>query len=140
MKEERVLAIDFGAKRIGIAITDPLNMFAYPLTTIANDSKFLNSLKKILIDYSVVKIVIGMPFKESGEESATSKNVLEFVDFIKSKITQEVILADERYSSEIAMQRIIESVPSKKKRRDKGLIDKNAAAVILEDYLRSTPN
>ncbi len=140
MKEERILAIDFGAKRIGIAITDPLNMFAYPLTTLANDAKFMDNFKKILNQYNVAKIVIGMPFKESGEESITGKIVLEFVEMIKSKITQEIILADERYSSEIAMQRIIESVPSKKKRRDKGLVDKNAAAVILEDFLRSLVN
>lgn len=140
MKEERTLAIDFGAKRIGIAVTDPLNMFAYPLTTIPNDFKFLESLKKILIEYSVVRIVVGMPYKESGEESVTGKAVLEFVELLRSKITQEVILADERYSSEIAMQRIIETVPSKKKRRDKSLIDKNAAAVILEDYLKSLAN
>ncbi|KAF0151478.1 MAG: Holliday junction resolvase-like protein [Ignavibacteria bacterium] len=137
MKEERTIAIDFGAKRIGIAVTDPLNMFAYPLTTLLNDTKFIDNLKKILSQYSVVRIVVGMPYKESGEESATGKAVLEFVEMLRSKTSQEIILADERYSSAIALQRIIESVPSKKKRRDKSLIDKNAAAVLLEDYLRS---
>ena len=76
-----------------------------------------------------------MPYKESGEESVTGKVVLEFVENLKKQVTLEIILADERYSSEIAKQRIIESVPSKKKRRDKSLLDKNAAAVILEDYL-----
>ncbi|MEW6652857.1 MAG: Holliday junction resolvase RuvX [Bacteroidota bacterium] len=137
MKEERILAIDFGAKRIGIAVTDPLNIFAYPLITISNDINFFDTLKKILSKYSVVRIIVGMPYKESGEESVTGKTVVKFVEVLRTKISQEVILTDERYSSEIAMQRIIESVPSKKKRRDKSLIDKNAAAVILEDYLRS---
>jgi putative Holliday junction resolvase len=137
LKEERTLAIDFGAKRIGIAVTDPLNMFAYPLTTLPNDSNFLDKLKKIISEYSVVRIIVGMPYKESGEHSVTGKSVLEFVDTLKQKITLEIILADERYSSEIAQQRIIESVPSKKKRRDKSLLDKNAAAVILEDFLKS---
>ncbi|RJQ65055.1 MAG: Holliday junction resolvase RuvX [Stygiobacter sp.] len=137
LKEERTLAIDFGSKRIGIAITDPLNMFAYPLTTLSNDSTFIEKFKKILTEYSVVRIIVGMPYKESGEESVTGKVVLEFVENLKKQVTLEIILADERYSSEIAKQRIIESVPSKKKRRDKSLLDKNAAAVILEDYLRS---
>lgn len=137
MKEERILAIDFGSKRIGIAVTDPLNMFAYPLTTLFNDFSFIEKFKKILSEYSVVKIIVGMPFKESGEESVTGKAVLEFIEMLKKQITLEIVLVDERYSSEIAKQRIIESVPSKKKRRDKSLLDKNAAAVILEDYLRS---
>jgi len=137
LKEERILAVDFGAKRIGLAITDPLNIFAYPLVTLTNDPKFVDNLRKIIVEYSVVKIIVGMPYKETGEESVTGKAVLEFVEKLKQNFNQEIILADERYSSEIAMQRIIESVPSKKKRKDKGLIDKNAAAIILEDFLRS---
>ncbi len=137
MKEERTLALDYGIKRIGIAITDPLNIFAYPLVTLLNDSTFPEKFKRLLTEYSVVRILVGMPFKESGDESVTSKAVHEFVEEIKKYISLEIIFVDERYSSEIAKQRIIESVPSKKKRRDKGLVDKNAAAVILEDYLKN---
>ncbi|MCX7875831.1 MAG: Holliday junction resolvase RuvX [Melioribacteraceae bacterium] len=137
MEEKRILAIDYGAKRIGIAITDPLNIFAYPLTTLQNDKNFLENLLKILKEYNVVKIIVGVPLKESGENSSTSLIVEKFVDELKKRIDLPIVLIDERYSSEIAKQRIIETVVSKKKRRDKSLIDKNAAAVILEDYLKT---
>ncbi len=137
IEEKRILALDFGAKRIGIAITDPLNIFAYPLVTLNNDQKFINELTKIIKEYHVVKIIVGNPTKENGEESQTSLLVLKFIEQISDSIKLPIELVDERYSSEIAQMRVLESVPSKKKRRDKSLLDKNAAAVILEDYLRN---
>ncbi|OGV25104.1 MAG: hypothetical protein A3J84_07995 [Ignavibacteria bacterium RIFOXYA2_FULL_37_17] len=138
MNEERVLGIDYGTKRIGLAVTDPLNIFAYPLITLPNDSKFIDQLKKIIDDYHVAKIILGYPLKESGDESASSQSVLKFKEELENKIGLPVELIDERYSSSIAQERIIQSVSSKKKRRDKSLLDKNAAAVILEDYLNGT--
>lgn len=137
MKEARILAIDFGEKRIGLAVTDPLNIFAYPLSTLQNGSKFWDNLSKIISEYSVVKIILGYPLKESGGQSASSKMVDNFKVKLEKRISLPVELVDERYSSNIAKQRIIELVSSKKKRRDKSLVDKNAAAVILEDYLNS---
>jgi len=138
LNEERVLGIDYGTKRIGLAVTDPLNIFAYPLITLPNDSKFIDQLKKIIDDYHVAKIILGYPLKESGDESASSQSVLKFKEELENKIGLPVELIDERYSSSIAQERIIQSVSSKKKRRDKSLLDKNAAAVILEDYLNGT--
>lgn len=138
MDEQRILAIDFGEKRIGFAITDPLNMFGYPLVTISNDNKFWNELSKVISEYKVVKIILGYPLKESGSESTSSKAVLKFKEELEKRITIPIELVDERYSSSIARDRIIQSVSSKKKRRDKSLLDKNAAAVMLEDYLNST--
>ncbi|MBS3943967.1 MAG: Holliday junction resolvase RuvX [Melioribacter sp.] len=139
MEEARILAIDYGEKRIGIAITDPLNLFAYPLTTINNDSGFMNNLKALLDQYKVVKILIGNPVKEDGSEARIFNQIINLKNEIETKFNIPIEIVDERYSSEIARQRIIESVKSKKKRRDKSLVDKNAAAVILEDYLRSNP-
>lgn len=138
MNEERILAIDFGTKRIGLAVTDPLNIFAYPLITLSNDSKFLERLKKIIEEYHIVKIILGYPLKESGAESTSSLSVLKFKTELENKIDLQIELIDERYSSSIARERIIQTVVSKKKRRDKSLLDKNAAAVILEDYLNTT--
>jgi putative holliday junction resolvase len=135
LDEKRLLAIDFGKKRIGIAVTDPLNLFAYPLTTLSNDLKLWNNINKIISDYHVVKLIIGYPIKENGDESVSSKEVLKFKEELGNRSNLPIVLIDERYSSEIARQRIILSVPSRKKRRDKSLLDKNAAAVILEDYL-----
>ena len=137
LKEERILAIDYGEKRIGFAITDPLNMFGYPLATFPNDNKFWNELSKVILEYSVIKIILGYPLKESGSESTSSKAVLKFKEEMEKRMTLPIELVDERYSSSIAKDRIILSVSSKKKRRDKSLLDKNAAAVILEDYLNS---
>ncbi len=138
MNEQRILAIDFGEKRIGFAITDPLNMFGYPLVTVSNDNKFWNELSRVISEYKVVKIILGYPLKESGSESTSSKAVLKFKEELEKRITLPIELVDERYSSSIARDRIIQSVSSKKKRRDKSLLDKNAAAVMLEDYLNST--
>ncbi|MFC2135848.1 Holliday junction resolvase RuvX [Bacteroidota bacterium] len=135
--EERILAVDYGEKRIGIAITDPLIIFAYPLKTIQNDSKFWSDFLSIFEEYNIVKLIVGYPLKESGEESTSSKMVLKFKSELEKRISIPVELVDERYSSEIAKQNILQSVSSKKKRRDKGLVDKNAAAVILQDYLDS---
>ena len=137
LNEERILAIDYGTKRIGLAVTDPLNIFAYPLITLPNDSKFFERLKKIIDEYHIVKIILGYPLKESGDESASSLSVLKFKAELENKIVLQIELIDERYSSSIARERIIQSVSSKKKRRDKSLLDKNAAAVILEDYLNT---
>ncbi len=138
LNEERILAIDYGTKRIGLAVTDPLKIFAYPLITLPNDSKFFERLKKIINEYHIVKIIIGYPLKESGDESTSSQSVLKFKTKLENKIDLQTELIDERYSSTIARERIIESVVSKKKRRDKSLLDKNAAAVILEDYLNTS--
>jgi putative holliday junction resolvase len=136
--EQRIMAIDYGEKRIGIAVTDPLNMFAYPLTTLLNDSKFWSNFTKLLTEYNVVKIVLGYPLKESGEESTSTKLVQKFNEELSKRVSLPIELVDERYSSDIAKQRIIASVSSKQKRRDKSLVDKNAAAVILEDFLNSS--
>ena len=138
MNEQRILAIDYGTKRMGLAVTDPLNIFAYPLITLPNGPKFLESLKKIIDEYHVVKIILGYPLKENGEESASSLSVLKFKMELENKIGLSIELTDERYSSSIAQERIMQSVSSKKKRRDKSLLDKNAAAVILEDYLNAS--
>lgn len=137
MEEARILAIDYGEKRIGLAITDPLNIFAYPLTTLQNDKDFFKNLKSILDQYRVVKILIGNPIKEDGSIPKLFVKIEELKNEIEQKFSISVLLVDERYSSEIAKQRVIESVKSKKKRKDKSLLDKNAAAVILEDYMKS---
>lgn len=135
MEENRILAIDYGEKRIGLAITDPLNLFAYPLITLKNDNEFWKNFDKIFTEYKISKIILGFPLKESGSESALAKTITKFKDTVEKKYSISIQLVDERYSSKIAEQRIIESVSSKKKRMDKSLLDKNAAAVMLEDYL-----
>lgn len=137
MEEERILAIDFGTKRIGLAITDPLKMFAIPFDTLPNNTSTITEIIKIINEKNVKQIILGYPVKESGEETSISPLINKFKKELENKTGIQIQLVDERYSSDIASKRILESVKSKKKRRDKSLIDKNAAAVILEDYLNS---
>ncbi len=135
MEEKRILAIDFGEKRIGLAITDPLRIFPYPLKTLLNDKTIIEELKKVFSEFTIELVIIGYPLKESGEKSRITGQIEKFTNRIKSEFEVETEFVDERYSSEIAKQMILESTPSKKKRRDKSLVDKNAAFVMLQDYL-----
>lgn len=135
---KRIIAIDYGEKRVGIAITDPLRLFSYPLITLSNDPSLFPNIKRLLEEYECERIILGYPLKESGEHSSSTKFVLEFKEQLAKTTTLPIELVDERYSSSIAQQRIIASVPSKKKRRDKSLVDKNAACIILEDYLSAS--
>ena len=132
---ERYIGIDYGTKRIGIAVSDPLEMFATPIATIENNQNFWKRFKEILVPYKIRAFVLGYPLKEDGSESVLSSEIRKFADAVKKKFNKEVILIDERYSSSIAERQIIETVKSKKKRQDKSLVDKKAAAVILQSFL-----
>ena len=138
-EKKRYLGIDYGAKRVGIAVTDPLRIFAYGLTTIQNDSKFWDNLLNLFAEYDIETIVLGYPLKESGERSSSTELIEKFREELGKKVSLPIEYVDERYSSTIAQQQIIASVTSKKKRRNKGLVDKNAAAVILQEYLEMNP-
>jgi len=138
-EKKRFLGIDYGAKRVGIAITDPLRIFAYGLTTIENNSKFWENFLKLFTEYDVETIALGYPLKESGERSSSTELIEKFRVELEAKVKIPIEYVDERYSSTIAQQQILASVTSKKKRRNKGLVDKNAAAVILQEYLDMNP-
>lgn len=134
------MAIDFGEVRLGIAITDPLNMFAYPLETIPNNNLAILKLLDIIKNYSVKFFIIGMPIKESGEQTKLMDKIQKFSVDLKDKSGIEFEFYDERYTSKMASQIINESNLSKKKRRDKALIDKTAASIMLQDYLKKIEN
>jgi putative Holliday junction resolvase len=133
----RIMAVDYGTRRIGLALTDPLMTFAYPYQTIFNDDKLWQNLLKIIEEMGVNKIILGYPLKESGDKSSSTSEVEKFHVHLKEKFKDEVILWDERYTSVIAKENILKSVNKKQKRRDKGLLDQNSAAIILQEYLRS---
>lgn len=132
----RILAIDYGTKRIGLALSDPLMIFAYPYKTIPNDNTFWRSLSEIIREQNVIKIILGHPLKESGEENYFHKQWLEFKNKIEKDFELEVILWDERYTSSIAKEQILQSVTKKSKRRDKSLLDMNSAAIMLQEFLQ----
>ena len=134
---KRVMALDYGAKRIGIAISDPMMIFATPFKTILNNNNTWKELEIIIKEKNIIKIILGLPVKESGKESEIAVNILKFKTDLINKYKTEVELWDERYTSAIASEMILLSVSKKKKRREKGLVDRNAAAVILQEYLNS---
>lgn len=132
---KRILAIDYGAKRIGLALSDPLLTFAYPYETILNNDKTWGKLEKIVKEKNVEKIILGFPFREDSKETPLSGVIRKFKENLEKRFKIEVIFWDERYTSTIASARILESVNKKSKRREKGMIDRNAAAIILQEYL-----
>ena len=133
MKEQRILSIDYGKKRIGIALSDPLFTFAYSFKTLINDNKLWKNIAEIINEKKVVKVILGLPNEEKNKPLVTE--ISNFKLEIERRFKLEVITWDEEFTSAIAQERIIESVTKKNKRRDKGLIDRNSAAVILQEYL-----
>lgn len=135
MEQGRLLGIDFGEKRIGLALSDPLLTFAYSLDTYLNDKNFWKKFENIVKQNEVRKIVIGMPNEERNKNLVS--NINSFIKKIEIKFHLEVITWNEEFTSVIAQQKIIQSVSKKKTRKDKGLIDKFSAAVILQEYIDS---
>ena len=133
IKEKRILSIDYGKKRIGLALSDPLLTFAYPFKTLVNDKNLWEKIAEIIKEKNVAKVVLGLPNEDKNKSLVTI--ISKFKKEIEKRFKLEVITWDEEYTSAIAQERIIESVTKKYKRRDKGLIDSNSAAVILQEYL-----
>lgn len=135
--ESRIMGIDYGKKRIGIALSDPLKTFAYSHSTISNDTKRIIMLTKIIQEKSVNKIILGIPDEVKKTKTSIVNEVLKFKDELTATFSIEVLLWDETYTSVIAEKKILESVSSRKKRQNKSLIDMNSAAIILQEYLDS---
>ncbi len=133
--ESRVMGIDFGLKRIGIALSDSLKMFAYAHTTILNNSNVFVELEKIIKEKNVIKFILGIPNENRVSKTSVVNDIKNFKDKLENKFLFPVVLWDETYTSAMAQERIIESVNKKQKRKNKGLVDMHAAAIILQEYL-----
>ena len=129
------MGIDYGEKRIGIALSDPLLTFAYPFITLQNDYSFLLNLSKIISEKKIIKVILGLPSDRFKSSKELSQKVLELKSEIETKNKIEVILWDEEYSSAIAKEKVMESVTKKSRRKEKDLLDRHSAAVILQEYL-----
>jgi putative Holliday junction resolvase len=131
----RILAIDYGLKRCGIAVTDPLQMIASPLETVAT-GKLLDYLKKYDQREEVESMVIGIPFHGDGSESEIASNIRSFIRVLGQHFpTMAIHEVDERFTSKIAMDTLIRGGMKKKDRRNKGNIDKVSAALILRSFM-----
>ncbi len=133
----RILAIDYGKKRTGLAVTDPLRITANPLLTIETKG-LINWLQTYFEKEKVDIVVIGHPTQMNGEESESMNHIRPFIgNFKKQFPTIPITMYDERFTSVLAHQAMIAGGMKKKDRQDKAIVDKIAACIILEGYLDS---
>ena len=133
----RFMGIDYGEKRVGISLSDPTKTFAYSFDSLNNDKNFIDRLILLIQEKNVVKIILGLPSSDFKSSELLAEKVKKLKSKLESKLKIETIFWNEEYSSVIARGKILESVPKKSKRKDKGMIDSYAAAVILQEYLDS---
>ncbi|MEI6865945.1 Holliday junction resolvase RuvX [Flavicella sp.] len=133
----KILAIDYGIKRTGIAVTDDLQIIASGLTTV-NTNQLLSFLTDYVKKESVETFVVGQPKQMNYTDSESEILILKFIDKLNNKFPNiPIIREDERFTSKMAFQTMIDSGLSKKKRRDKALVDEISATIILQSYLYS---
>lgn len=128
----RVIGIDYGEKRVGIALSDPMQIIATPKTIIKHDNDDLtviNSLLEIIDKNNVGKVVVGLPLNMNGSHGFQAERVCQFVEELKNYISIPIIFEDERESSKLAKE-TIKTIKAKESR-----VDDRAAAVILQNYL-----
>ena len=136
---QRVLGIDYGSKRIGLSLSDPLCIIAQPIEAIKNDSSVFINLQKILQRENVKQIVVGMPLNLKGQHAQKAEEVQKFIEVLKLETGVEVIEWDERFTTTIAHQTMLNMGMKKTERQKKnGRIDSMAAAIILQGFLDKT--
>ncbi|MBO7113122.1 MAG: Holliday junction resolvase RuvX [Bacteroidaceae bacterium] len=133
----RILAIDYGTKRTGIAVTDPLRIIPGGLTTVAT-----HELQAFLTGYfakePVDMIVVGHPTNMNGQESASMQQIRPFVEKLRKQYPdKEVVMFDERFTSVLAQKAILDAGIKKMARRNKALVDEVSATIILESFMNS---
>lgn len=135
----RILAIDYGRKRTGLAVTDPLQIIANALDTVPTHT-LMEYIKGYIAANPVELIVIGMPRQMDGEPSEAYIYIRPFVERLKKELPHmQIELFDERFTSKLALHTMIAGGVSKKRRReDKGLVDRISATIILQGYMEST--
>lgn len=136
----RIIGIDFGRKRTGLAVTDPTGIFAYPLETVPT-ANIINYLKSYTQKETVTGFVIGYPMNLNGQPSEAAQYVDPFIRQLHSAfpgipITKE----DERFTSVLAFRSLIDSGVKKMDRRDKSAVDKVSASLILQTYMERQKN
>ena len=133
----RVLAIDYGQKRVGLAVTDSLQITANGLDTVGVHEIF-DYLKKYLEKETVEKFVIGYPLQMNGQESESMQYIRPFVTGLQKRFPNiEIIHVDERFTSMLAHKTMLDAGLKKKDRQNKPLVDKIASVIILQSYLEN---
>ncbi|QXP78072.1 MULTISPECIES: Holliday junction resolvase RuvX [Winogradskyella] len=133
----RILAIDYGTKRTGLAVTDEMQIIASGLTTV-DTKQLLEYLKKYVSTENVEKIVVGLPKQMDNTASESEVYIQKFLKLLLKEIPQiPVDRVDERFTSKMAFQTMIDSGLKKKQRKNKALVDEISATLILQSYLSS---
>lgn len=136
----RILALDYGAKRIGVAVTDPLQIIANGLTTVATKDIW-TFLAEYFAKEKVETLVIGYPVQLSGKGSDSLRFINPFIQkFVKTFPQIPLVQADERFTSKLAQQAILAGGAKKKDRQDKALVDTISAVIILQGYMQTRSN
>ena len=131
----RLLAIDFGEKRVGLALSDPTKIIAKPFKSITytDHDDLLNKISLIVEEKNIEKIILGVPKGLKGQNTAQSNKVMSFFNLIKNKNIVPIVMQDERFSSVSAKKSLI--LQNIKTGHNKGLVDETAAAIFLQLYL-----
>ena len=136
----RIMGIDYGRKRTGIAVTDPLQIIAGNLATVPTHT-LLQYIKDYMVHEQVERIVVGQPTQLNGEPSESMRYITPFVQRLRKELPDTpIVMYDERFTSTIAHQAMIDGGMKKSDRRDKARVDAIAATIILNDYLQSRYN
>ena len=131
----KVLAIDFGLKRTGLAMSDDRKIFAFGLPTVSSD-QLLSFLKKKVAEENIEAFVLGLPVRMNQTDSDITENVRLLADHLRMEFANiPVHLTDERFTSKLAQQSLADSGWSKKVKKNKGLIDEASAILILQSFL-----
>lgn len=134
----RILSIDYGRKRTGLAVSDPLHIIAGALETVPTHT-LMDYLKAYVASHEVEMIVVGMPLQMDGQPSESYIYIRPFVDRLRREMPHmRIEMFDERFTSQIALRTMIDGgVPKKRRREDKGLVDRISATIILQGYMDS---
>jgi putative Holliday junction resolvase len=132
---KRVLGIDYGSRRIGIAISDPLRLIARALTVVQNSPSAVDEIRRLAEEYDVDTVVVGLPLNLKGESGMKAVEVGEFIDALRRVISCTIATVDERFTSSIAAATLRTMGTKKTSRREKGTVDAMAAALIAQSFL-----
>jgi putative Holliday junction resolvase len=137
----RILAVDWGAARIGLAVSDPTQTLATPLATLHEKDKGaqIQRVSALVHELEATRVIVGLPLHLDGGESPSARSATKFAEKLARFVDVPVELVDERFTSVVAEERLIEAQRNIRSRASKGLIDSAAAAVLLQEWLDLRP-
>ncbi len=135
---KRIMGVDFGTTRIGLSLSDPLQIIAQPFRTLANQAQTIAEICQIIQNEGIGLVVVGMPYNLKGEKGRKAQEVEEFIGKLAQATTVTVVHWDERFTTSIAHRTLLDMGTKRQERRtQKGRVDSMAAAILLQGFLDS---